>query len=224
MIFQNLGFGSAGTPKLHPELVQTADAEERRLANIIATLTETERERRREVSYDPDSTVGLLGNLNYLDAIPWDELLTGCVEQCAERAGVKPSSVVSFALEKCNPNNYWALFWFGAYRQVLETATSATTSVTDAAAVVQAIEAQARSKAASRAAAARVENDPKADKKRSVKELWELWQREPSRYKNQAAFARDMLDKYGGPEEGDLQNQAVIEGWCRGWKKPQSAR
>ncbi|MDP3279812.1 MAG: hypothetical protein U1D41_05850 [Nitrosomonas sp.] len=42
-----------------------------------------------------------------------------------------------------------------------------------------------------------------------------LWQRKPLSYKSKAAFAKDMLDKFGDI----LESQKVIEGWCRNWEK-----
>lgn len=62
------------------------------------------------------------------------------------------------------------------------------------------------------AARRKVESDPKQLAKQQVRECWELWQKEPSRYRGKAAFARDMLNKYE-----DLKSQPVIEGWCREW-------
>ena len=68
--------------------------------------------------------------------------------------------------------------------------------------------------AAIRAVKKKLANDPKQEAKRLVRECWDAWQNEATRYKNQAKFARDMLDKF--PE---LENQASIEKWCREWKK-----
>lgn len=59
----------------------------------------------------------------------------------------------------------------------------------------------------------RLEADPKQEAKKKVRELWDLWQREPARYRSKAAFARDMLDKFEL-----LSNQRVIERWCQEWE------
>jgi len=67
---------------------------------------------------------------------------------------------------------------------------------------------------AQRAVAARLRKDPKQLDKKTVRECWELWQNEPARYKSNAAFARDMLQKYE-----TLTSQPVIERWCREWKE-----
>lgn len=63
----------------------------------------------------------------------------------------------------------------------------------------------------------RYEIDPKQKEKAFVKECWELWQNEMERYKGNAAFARDMLQKYE-----TLTSQPVIERWCREWKQESS--
>jgi hypothetical protein len=61
--------------------------------------------------------------------------------------------------------------------------------------------------------------DPKALAKREVRALWEEWQKSPMRYKGNAAFARDMLDKFDA-----LRSQPVIEEWARTWKREPSLR
>ena len=55
--------------------------------------------------------------------------------------------------------------------------------------------------------------DPKQAEKTKVRECWELWQKEPSRYKGKAAFGRDMLSKFES-----LESQRVIERWCKEWE------
>jgi len=66
-----------------------------------------------------------------------------------------------------------------------------------------------------RGAQAKLANDPKQKAKEEVKQCWLLWQEHPGRYKSKAAFAKDMLDKFGNI----LESQKVIEGWCRDWGK-----
>lgn len=77
-------------------------------------------------------------------------------------------------------------------------------------------EQEARRKNAYNAALGRLarDKDGKQEAKRLVREYWIDWQRNPNRYKSQAKFAKDMLDKF--PQ---LENQVSIENWCRGWKK-----
>lgn len=57
-------------------------------------------------------------------------------------------------------------------------------------------------------------NDPKQKDKTLVRECWDAWQTDQSRYKSKAAFARDMREKFPS-----LESQPVIEGWCRAWER-----
>lgn len=79
-----------------------------------------------------------------------------------------------------------------------------------------AIEARrmALSDAAKANALVRLANDPKQKEKALVKECWVIWQRQSQRYKGNAAFARDMLQKFE-----TLTSQPVIERWCRDWQE-----
>lgn len=65
---------------------------------------------------------------------------------------------------------------------------------------------------AQRGAAAKLAIDPKQVEKSAVRECWDLWQKDSSRYIGKAAFARDMMDKYEG-----LKSAEVIARWCREW-------
>ncbi|TDU31306.1 hypothetical protein DFR24_0670 [Panacagrimonas perspica] len=55
--------------------------------------------------------------------------------------------------------------------------------------------------------------DPKQVDKKKVRECWELWKADSSRYKGKAEFARDMLQKFDS-----LKSARVIEDWCREWE------
>lgn len=57
------------------------------------------------------------------------------------------------------------------------------------------------------------DKDGKQTAKQQVRECWELWQKEPSRYKGPTAFARDMRAKFE-----NLESEEVIRRWCREWK------
>ena len=59
--------------------------------------------------------------------------------------------------------------------------------------------------------------DPRQHEKSLVRECWDEWQKQPTRYVGKAAFARDMLDKFQ-----NLKSQPVIEGWCRTWERETS--
>ena len=64
------------------------------------------------------------------------------------------------------------------------------------------------------AALAKHATDPKQKDKALVRECWDAWQENPSRYKGKAKFASDMRDKFP-----NLESQAVIERWCRAWER-----
>ena len=66
---------------------------------------------------------------------------------------------------------------------------------------------------ARRAALKKLGNDPKQADKAQVRECWELWQKEPKRYRWKTTFARDMMEKYPSLESTD-----VIARWCREWE------
>ncbi|MGJ7533908.1 hypothetical protein [Variovorax sp. ZT5P30] len=75
------------------------------------------------------------------------------------------------------------------------------------------IRQDARTEIGKAGAAAKLAKDPKQFEKAAVRECWNAWQADPSRYKGVAAFARDMLQKFER-----LESQPVIERWCREWK------
>lgn len=70
-----------------------------------------------------------------------------------------------------------------------------------------------RSTQNSEAAAIRHAKDPKQAAKRAVKEHWESWQQDPTKYSAKEKFAYAMLDEF--PE---LKSAAVITRWCREWE------
>lgn len=55
--------------------------------------------------------------------------------------------------------------------------------------------------------------DPKQIAKQQVRECWDIWKSDPSRYKSKSAFSRDMLGKYE-----QLESSEVIQRWCREWE------
>ena len=67
---------------------------------------------------------------------------------------------------------------------------------------------------ARRGAVAMLAENPKQAQKKEVHECWLLWQKHPDRYKDKAAFARDMLEKYE-----KLVSQQVIGRWCLKWER-----
>ncbi|WP_124614605.1 hypothetical protein [Burkholderia sp. Bp9143] len=74
--------------------------------------------------------------------------------------------------------------------------------------------AEALSENGRRAAIARHNSSPKAREKEAAFRHWLAWQAGSVQYKSAAEFAREVLDK-----SEHLESSAVIEGWCRAWKK-----
>ena len=72
----------------------------------------------------------------------------------------------------------------------------------------------ARRTMAESGARSRWANSPKTAAKQQVKECWEIWNRDPGRYRSKKEFAFDMLSKY--PE---LENPETIQRWCRAWQE-----
>ena len=63
--------------------------------------------------------------------------------------------------------------------------------------------------------------------KQQVRGCWELWRKEPDRYRSKSAFARDMLEKFPAQldEKGrkiGLESARVIERWCKEWDSESS--
>lgn len=84
--------------------------------------------------------------------------------------------------------------------------------------LVRQLESEARKEAkramAKSGAETRWKYDPATAAKQQVKECWDMWQADPSRYKSQKEFAFDMLSKYEEVTHAD-----TIQKWCRAWKK-----
>lgn len=66
---------------------------------------------------------------------------------------------------------------------------------------------------AQKAAYAKLAKDPKQAAKVLVRECWDLWQLDPTRYKGPTKFANDMIEKYE-----ELESRDVVMRWCRVWK------
>jgi hypothetical protein len=71
-----------------------------------------------------------------------------------------------------------------------------------------------RRQMAMQGALSRVRNDPRQAEKQFIKECWNEWRLDGSRYASKAAFARDMLAKCT-----HLQNAKKIEDWTRLWEQ-----
>lgn len=116
LAFPNTPIGA----KLNLAVISTTDEAEALLAKIIAE--ETEKKRESERGKHGAVQQGLLGSMSdYVDTRHWDEYLqdTEVLAACADRARVTRTRVLDFAIEKCFPSNWSALFWMRAwYEQI----------------------------------------------------------------------------------------------------------
>lgn len=74
--------------------------------------------------------------------------------------------------------------------------------------------AELRSQFAKKGAATKLAKSPKQQEKQFVRGCWDDWQKDPSNYKNTAAFSRDMLTKVE-----TLVSKRVIERWSLEWSR-----
>lgn len=131
-------FGTQISPRLNADGLGLEGAE-LSLAKVIAEETEAQREREFAelpvldvAELNREITRGFLlqstwtvqeARRSEIDGIPWDDLLTRgkCHLQAAQRARVTPSELVKFALAKCAPTNWLALFWYSQwFREIVE--------------------------------------------------------------------------------------------------------
>lgn len=82
-------------------------------------------------------------------------------------------------------------------------------------------EKSVRSKLAISAASQRYKHDPKQAAKAFVKECWQQWQDNPTRYKTQTAFANDVLTKIGTDRDGNpiISFDTIVKKWIPIWAK-----
>lgn len=78
-----------------------------------------------------------------------------------------------------------------------------------------------KSKEATSRAAARYANDPKQVAKRFVKECWQEWRTNATRYNSQSAFANDVLQKVETDQEGNpiISFDTIVKKWIPEWTK-----
>ncbi|WP_146229991.1 hypothetical protein [Paraburkholderia tropica] len=83
---------------------------------------------------------------------------------------------------------------------------------------------ETRRKQAYDAAMVRVKRDPKQADKARVREYWDKWQKNSDLYKNQAEFARDMLEKFGKENNGSLTStDTIVKKWIPEFRKSSSS-
>lgn len=73
---------------------------------------------------------------------------------------------------------------------------------------------KARKEVARKAAAQRVENDPKQQAKVEARRMWEDWQEGRTRHKSGAAFARYVVNSIP-----IIESEETVKRWDREWRK-----
>lgn len=138
---------------LNVEKLSLSNEAEIHLAKIIAEETEAARETERPKR---GKTIrGLLGNeIDAADLVEWDEFLQDIevLQRCARRANIAQAAVLHFAIHKCSPSNWRALFWMHAwfkevYRRTREDYSDAMAELEELHAKKQTEESRAKAKA-----------------------------------------------------------------------------
>lgn len=187
------------------------DAELYRIAVALSEASETERQRYKKT--ETPFRRGLLSNETgyWSDGVPWFEWVSDVqtLDRCAKGLDITLADLADTIAYRFKPTNWLMFSWMA----------EAIRGRASSEAIVGLVERLSTKIVADRkhrqaGARAKLAKDPKQVEKELVRENWVLWQRDPHRYKGKAAFALDMLDKYGS-----LKSQAVIERWCREWNK-----
>lgn len=77
-----------------------------------------------------------------------------------------------------------------------------------------------RSETARKGGEAKSANSPMQKIQDQVKEHWDMWQEDPTRYGGVSAFDKDMMNKFSDPFDKDTpQRLNTICGWRREWEK-----
>ncbi len=151
--------------------------------------------------------------IDYLNARKWFEFLTDMdvIRNVERRTGITILQFLSMCIDKLCPPNWETLFWM---RAAFEVGIGEEQLLVQLALRKEVAGRQARTEMATKGARAKLAMDPKQRDKASVRECFDEWRKQPSRYKSKAAFARDMREKFPS-----LESQPVIEGWCRAWER-----
>ena len=149
----------------------------------------------------------------YQNSRPWFEFLSDMVVIDAARERLKLSTIefLSLCIADLHAPNWETLFWMRAYLESVnnEAKLIAVSALREKEAAKRAHIEQAR-----KGGRARVAADPRQTDKSLVRQCWDAWQANPTRYSGPTAFANDMLDK-----SDELKSHSVIMRWCREWKK-----
>ena len=211
-----IGFGSEVDTELDVSRFD-GDKEIRVVAEVVARHAE-KRRREYRLTEQPVKRGPLDIEGYWSDSVPWCEWMTepSILQSCAEECELPIFELANLIAYQIRPINWQVFSWMGMAIQGREYEEVLTDSLpkyaTELMKVRKCDETLLRSNFAKSGAKAKLATDLKQKDKASVRECWDIWQKEPDRYKGKAAFARDMRDKYI-----NLESQPVIEGWCREW-------
>ena len=211
-----IGFGSQAETELDVSRFD-GDKEIRVVAEVVARHAE-KRRREYRLTEQPVKRGPLDIEGYWSDSVPWCEWMTepSILQSCAEECELPIFELANLIAYQIRPINWQVFSWMGMAIQGREYEEVLTDSLpkyaTELMKVRKCDETLLRSNFAKSGAKAKLATDLKQKDKASVRECWDIWQKEPDRYKGKAAFARDMRDKYI-----NLESQPVIEGWCREW-------
>ncbi len=213
-----IDFVSAGPVQLDAN-VFADDPETFDVAKVVAVHAEKRRAQYRAT--EKPAVNGLLqsGETYWSDTVPWYEWMSepSVLQPCAEECGLKIWQLADVIAYQIRPSNWQVFSWMGMalhgeeYKEMLTGALSRHVAKLENMRTES--QAQARTNMAKTGARAKLAVDPKQKTKMQVRELWDEWQKHPTRYASKSAFARDMLDKFE-----KLASQEVIMRCCRDWK------
>ena len=212
--------GFAGPIEIELDVSRFANDED---TQLIAVVVAAHAENRRKDYRRTEQPIkrGLLEIEGYWsDSVPWYEWMTEpqILQPCANECGLPIYELANVIAYQIRPGNWQVFSWMGMalqgreYEEILTGSLSKYT--TELKEMRENGETKARSNFAKIGAMAKLAADPKQKDKQKVRECWDAWQIDLSRYKSKAAFARDMREKFE-----NLDSQPVIEGWCRDWEK-----
>ena len=213
-----IGFGSEVDTELDVSRFD-GDKEIRVVAEVVARHAE-KRRREYRLTEQPVKRGPLDIEGYWSDSVPWCEWMTepSILQSCAEECELPIFELANLIAYQIRPINWQVFSWMGMAIQGREYEEVLTDSLpkyaTELMKVRKCDETLLRSNFAKSGAKAKLATDLKQKDKASVRECWDIWQKEPDRYKGKASFARDMRDKYE-----NLESQPVIEGWCREWER-----
>lgn len=201
--------------------------EDQETARVIDEETEAERQARLAAlpPLSPDDatalqTTALLGppmtadesRRSAIERTPWDELLRdGAVHfRCAVRSSLSHTQIIDFALQKCSPANWDALYWYRAWVAQVGAELQTREAIEDRLRVEHAAIAKAqRTRIASKG------GEGKRNKSAGVVEwVQERWLAEGAEYENnKTAFGRDYAKRAKNERGFTVSVRTIADDW-----------